>query len=140
MTSQEKLKKVYISVSFDHRNKLITELDSIKKALVENDFEPWVFVEHYSFLAKEENVMMKTALKDIEESAFLIAETSEKGIGIGIEAGFAKGKNKTVVYIRNQNASHSTTLSGLSDYQIFYKNSDDLYQQIQAVLFQLKSR
>lgn len=52
----------------------------------------FVFVDEYQFSANEETEMMQKAMEDVEKSAILIAEVSEKGIGIGIEVGYAKAK------------------------------------------------
>lgn len=78
--------------------------------------------------------MMVTAMQEIDNCDFLIAETSVKGIGIGVEAGYAKGKNKPVVYLRHQQASHSTTVAGISDYQLIYTDSTDLEQQLPGII------
>jgi 2'-deoxynucleoside 5'-phosphate N-hydrolase len=41
--------------------------------------------------------MMAQAFLDIGQSDFLIAETSDKGIGIGIEVGYARAKQKPII-------------------------------------------
>ena len=81
--------------------------------------------------------MMNQAMIDIDKCDMLIAETSEKGIGIGIEVGYARAKNKPIVYLRNACVKHSTTVSGISSYQIVYNNINDLQEQLAIVLAQL---
>lgn len=78
--------------------------------------------------------MMQQAMASIDDCDLLIAETSEKAIGIGIEVGYAIAKGKQVIYIRNKNAEHSTTVSGTSDFQIVYDDANDLEQQLNSVL------
>ncbi|WP_158963076.1 nucleoside 2-deoxyribosyltransferase [Myroides fluvii] len=126
--------QVYISCSFALRKILEQELQTIKNVLLEHQYQPWVFVEHYIFTAQQEKEMMQQAMQDIENSVLLLAETTDKGIGIGIEAGYAKALKKPVVYLRKQSAAHSTTLAGLSDYQIVYQDTDDLARQLKQVL------
>lgn len=70
--------------------------------------------------------MMQQAMKDIDSCDLLIAETSDKVIVIGIEVGYARAKGKPVIYVRHHNAEHSTTISGISDFQIIYINPKDL--------------
>ena len=41
---------------------------------------------------------MKQATADIDKCDILIAETSDRGIGIGIEVGYAKAKKKPIFY------------------------------------------
>ncbi|WP_060873343.1 nucleoside 2-deoxyribosyltransferase [Myroides odoratus] len=132
--------QVYISCSFALRKLLVEELKTIKSVLLAYEYQPWVFVEHYTFTAQQEKEMMQQAMQDIENSAFLLAETTDKGIGIGIEAGYAKALKKPVVYLRKQSAEHSTTLAGLSDYQIIYQDAVDLATQLEEVIQVLSQR
>jgi nucleoside 2-deoxyribosyltransferase len=82
--------------------------------------------------------MMQHALQMIDDCDLLIAETSDKAIGIGIEAGYAKAKGKKVIYLRNENAEHSTTLSGISDFQIAYTGCEDLGKQLSFAISPVK--
>ncbi|MBO9573681.1 MAG: hypothetical protein J7497_15950, partial [Chitinophagaceae bacterium] len=93
-----------------------------------------VFVDKYNFTVLQEREMMRQAFEDIEECFLLIAETSDKGIGIGVEVGYAKAKNKPIIYVREKNAPHSTTVCGTSDYQIIYSNLKELKDRLTDVL------
>ena len=77
--------QAYISISFSKRKELEKEVQAIKNALQKCGISGFVFVDEYQFSAKQEKKMMQNAIEDIEKSAILIAETSEKGIGIGID-------------------------------------------------------
>ena len=129
--------RAYISVSYQLRNALREELDAIKVALTSHQIEPFLFVDQYQFDPLDEMAMMKQALADIDSCGMLIAETSDKAIGIGIETGYAKARNKPVIYLRKKTAPHSTTLSGISDYRVYYENAADLKMQLESVLKQL---
>ena len=96
--------------------------------------KPFVFVDNFSFSPLQEREMMQHAFEEIDKCGLLIAETSDKAIGIGIEVGYAKAKNKPVIYLRNKNAEHSTTVAGASDYKIIYNDADDLSKQLSEVL------
>ncbi len=78
--------------------------------------------------------MMTQAFKEIDQSDLLIAETSEKGMGVGIEIGYAKALGKVVIYIRNKSAEHSTTASGASDFRIIYEEPKSLATQLASIL------
>ena len=97
-----------------------------------------MFVDHYKFDPTQERQMMNQALADIDSCDMLIAETSHKGIGIGVEAGYAKAKNKPIVYLRHENAEHSTTVSGISDFQIIYTDTSDLKNKLKDAVSKLK--
>ena len=129
--------KAYIAVSYSKRKLVDKEIALIIETLNTFDISPFVFVDNYKFDILHEKQMMSQAMKDIENCDILIAETSEKGIGIGIEVGYAKAKGKIVIYLRQQNAEHSTTVSGISDFQIIYSNSKDLKIKLIDTLNQL---
>ena len=78
--------------------------------------------------------MMQQATADISNCDLLIAEVSEKAVGVGIEVGYAKGKRKPVIYVRQASAEHSTTASGISDYSIVYSSPLDLGTKLRSIL------
>jgi nucleoside 2-deoxyribosyltransferase len=120
----------YISVSYSKRKSLDPALTAIAETLHGFNIDPFIFVDHYQFDPAQEQAMMQQAMADIERAYILIAETSDKGIGIGIEVGYAKAKNKPVIYLRQTNAEHSTTVSGISDFRIIYDDVIDLKKQL----------
>jgi len=129
--------KAYISVSYSKRKFLNKELNAIVEALNKLSIEPFVFVDNYNFDLTQQRQMMEQVMIDIENCDFLIAETSDKGIGIGIEVGYAKAKNKPVIYVRQKTTEHSTTVSGISDYKIVYTDTEDLKKQIKDVIHRI---
>ncbi len=126
--------KAYISVSFNKRKSLDREIQTIINTLKDLKIIPLVFVDHYKFDSTQQRQMMQQAITDIDQCDLLLAETSDKGIGIGIEVGYAKAKNKPIVYLRQESAEHSTTVAGISDFQIIYKDTLDLQEQLIHVL------
>lgn len=121
--------QAYISISYSKRKFLENELDAIADVLKLFFITPFMFVDTYSFSPEQEKEMMQQAFSTIDKCDMLIAETSDKAIGIGTEVGYAKAKNKTIIYFRNKNAEHSTTVSGASDFKIIYSDADDLKKQ-----------
>jgi nucleoside 2-deoxyribosyltransferase len=97
-------------------------------------------VDRYSFASDQEQEMMKQAMKDIDDSDFLIAEASHKAIGLGVEVGYAKAKNKPIVYLRKRNAEHSTTVSSISDFHVIYDTISDLETKLSQVIIGLPNR
>jgi len=129
--------KAYISVSYSKRKSIDKEIATIIDTLNEVNISSLVFVDEYKFDLSQEHQMMKQAMTEIENCDLLIAETSDKGIGIGIEVGYAKAKGKSIFYLRKQDAEHSTTVSGISDYQIIYSETKDLQYQLVSTLKKL---
>lgn len=132
--------KAYISVSLSKRKFLEAEIAAIKDKLKTFGITSFLFVDQYKFSSAEEKQMMEQAMTDIDCCDMLIAETSDKGIGIGIEAGYAKAKGKTVIYLRQADAEHSTTLSGISDFRVIYFDKHDLGKQLSEVLSEMISK
>lgn len=126
--------QAYISVSYKMRKRLDKELLAIADALHQFNITPFVFVDHYQFDQTQEQQMMQQAFADIDRSGILIAETSDKAIGIGVEVGYAKAKGKPIIYVRHSDAEHSTTIAGASDHQIIYTNAGDLNLQLSNLL------
>lgn len=130
--------KAYISISYNKRQKLNDELNSIVEVLKEFHIKPFVFVDIFKFSSDQEIEMMQQAILSIDDSDLLIAEVSDKAIGIGIEVGYAKAKGKPVIYMRNKKTEHSTTVSGISDAQVLYEDEVDLKKQLSIILSSLK--
>jgi nucleoside 2-deoxyribosyltransferase len=128
--------KAYISISLNKRHLLDRVLKTIKEVLTRFEIEPYVFIDQHTFSQAQEKEMMRLAFSYIEGCDLLIAETSDKAIGIGIEAGYAKAINKPVIYIRHHAAEHSTTLAGTSDHQVIYDDLTHLEQQLTALITQ----
>lgn len=126
--------KAYISISYGNRKIMEGELQSIKETLLKFKIRPFAFVDEFTFAPTEETQMMNQAMRSIDDCDFLIAETSDKAIGIGVEVGYAKAKNKPVIYLRNKNAEHSTTVSGISDFRIVYKDVNELKHLLGNIL------
>lgn len=78
--------------------------------------------------------MMQQAFADINSSDLLIAEVSEKAIGVGIEIGYAVAAKKPVIYLRNELTEHSTTAAGAASRLIIYQSPLDLEQKLTLVL------
>ncbi len=126
--------KAYIALSLSHRKLLAAEISSIMDTLKANAITGFAFVDQYQFNDMQSKQMMQQAMQDIDNCDILIAETSHKAIGIGVEAGYAKEGGKTIIYVRNANAAHSTTVAGISDYQIVYADNIDLSLQLNNIL------
>ena len=134
-----KIMNAYISVSFSNRKMMDKEITDIVDSLKNLNISSLVFVDNYEFDLTQERQMMKQAMADIDNCDMLIAETSYKGIGVGIEVGYAKAKGKKVIYLRHIDKEHSTTVSGISDFKIIYIDTNDLKKQLTEILVNIKT-
>jgi len=73
---------------------------------------------------------MRLTFEEIDKADMLIVEFSEKGVGLGIEAGYAFSKNKPIIIVAREGSDISTTIKGISNQIIFYKDIDEISEKI----------
>ena len=62
----------------------------------------------------------------MEITDIVIIELTEKGVGLGIEAGYASAKGKPIFTVADKNSEISTTLKGISRSYFQYQDLSDL--------------
>ncbi len=123
--------KAYIGIKYhqDHKNR--NSIESISAALRECGFEPICIVRdleqwgRVQFKAKE---LMHKTFDVIDSSQVAVIDLSEKGVGLGIEAGYAFAKGIPVVTIAKRGADISTTLRGISCEIFWYDDFSELVE------------
>ena len=120
----------FLSSSFQHQGELKPALETITEALKGLGIASMIFAEEYRFAASEETQMMELACREIAQTDLVIAEVSHKAIGVGVEVGYAIGIGKPVVYVRQVDAEHSTTVAGIATHRIIYTTPEDLRHQL----------
>lgn len=133
------MKKGYFAISFADRKIYTQTIKYLVKNLSKIGLELLVFVDKYHFDLHQEKEMMATAFKEIDNSDFLIAELSNKSIGVGIEIGYAFATKKPIIYIRQKGSEYSTTTAGCAHSIIEYENEKDLTQKIVIAINNIKS-
>lgn len=128
------MKKAYLSIGYKSRQQLEPEITEIRKVLSAHHIELFIFVDHYHFAPQEEKQMMQQAFSDIKSSDLLIAEVSEKAIGVGIEIGYAAALQKPLIYLRKSGAEHSTTAAGTATRILIYASPQGLADNLIPVL------
>lgn len=123
--------KIYLAIKFhsDFSNRkliedilLIFEKTGHETTVAVRDFENWGAIK----LSNKE--IMTRAFESIKNSDLLIVECSEKGVGLGLVIGYAKGINKKVIVIAKTGTEISDTIEGTADKIIFYDHVDDLQE------------
>ena len=111
----------------DHRNRDLIEAISavfekagIATMCIARDIEKWGKVQ---FTPHE---LMKITFDQIDNSDFVILEMSEKGVGLGIEAGYAKAKGKPLLVLAKVGNVLSTTMQGIADSVMYYNRPEDI--------------
>ena len=58
-------------------------------------------MDKYDFIVQQEKEMMKTAFAEIDTCDLVVVELTKKAIGVGVEVGYAKAKNKPIIFVFN---------------------------------------
>ena len=130
------MKRAYLGFKFyeDMRNReLIEAVDAVFKKL---GMETVVIVRDFEVFGEKKydpRVLMAKAFKEIDGVDVVLIEFSEKGVGLGIEAGYAAAKQKPVWVIAKTGSEVSSTLAGIADKIIFYDKPEDLIDLLRAV-------
>lgn len=120
---------IYCAIKYhpDLRNRdLIETLDA---ALAVNGWEMRVIVrdiENWGQTAFSPQSLMAQSFRLIEACEALMAVLNEKGVGVGIEAGYAAALGKPVYVVAQEGADISATLAGIARKVLLYRDVDDL--------------
>jgi CoA-transferase family III len=135
-------KRVYLAIKYhsDNSNRnLIETIATVFEARgcevvnVARDFERWGEVRF------EPDELMRHSFEAIRSSELFVLEFSEKGVGLGIEAGFAHAIGRRIVVLARTGSDISLTLAGLTSEIRFYDSEPDL-ERIASELVQTGSR
>jgi nucleoside 2-deoxyribosyltransferase len=128
------MKKAYLAIGMLSRKLRSAEIETIRTVLAAGGYSLFIFVDTYHFSPAEEKQMMAAAFREIRASDLLIAEVSEKAIGVGIEMGYAAASGKPVLYLRHISAAHSTTAAGTANETLIYSNAAELSHKLSGWL------
>jgi len=121
--------KAYIGIKFhpDNRNRATIELLSqllascgFETVCVRRDLEQWGAVPF------SPEALMQQTCTVIDTCDLVVIELTEKGVGLGIEAGYAYARGLPVVTIARVGADISTTLRGISTAVCLYRGATEL--------------
>ena len=102
----------------------------IATAFVQRDVEDW------SSLRFSPAELMKASFALIDQSDCLLMDISEKGVGLGIEAGYAYAKKIPLTVIAKEYSDVSTTLKGICAGPHFYADERDMVRLIKTLFSQ----
>ena len=121
--------KAYLAIKYHPNHTNRSRIEGITRVLedlgyktvcVTRDLEAWGVV---SFLPED---LMVRSLAEIATSDILVVDLTEKGVGVGIEVGYAHARNIPVFTVAQKGAHISATLRGISTAVFTYMEYDDL--------------
>ena len=121
--------QAYIAIKYHPDNKNRARIERISEALaragvqsicVVRDLERWGQV-HFP-----PDELMQKSFAAIDACDLLVVDLTEKGVGIGIEAGYAYARGIPIITIAQTGAAISETLRGISQEVFSYESGADL--------------
>jgi 2'-deoxynucleoside 5'-phosphate N-hydrolase len=121
--------KAYFGIKFYEDNRNRHEIDSIcsmihdegiQTTCIARDIEEWGEVH----LSSQE--LMRITFEEIDKSDFVVLEMSEKGVGLGIEAGYTVARNKPLIVLIKYGLELSNTMQGIADTVITYNHPEEI--------------
>ncbi len=132
--------QVYLSIKYHHDQSNRELIETISSAIeacgvdslcVARDLERWGAV---VFTDQE---LMQRSFAAIQASDLVIVELSEKGVGLGIEAGFAVAVGKPLMIAAPVGVDISHTLAGIAVDVVLYENATALAGALRPILSRL---
>jgi nucleoside 2-deoxyribosyltransferase len=123
--------KAYLAIKYHPDNQNREHIQSISAALEKPGFETVCVardVERWGQVHFTPAELMQRSFTEIETSDVVVIELTEKGVGVGIEAGYAYAKGIPIVTIARKGADISATLQGISHKLFLYDDFDELAQ------------
>lgn len=129
--------RAYIAIKYhpDHRNR--ARIEAIGAALEACGFDTVCVirdVERWGEVDLSPHELMKRTFLAIDGSDLVVVDLTEKGVGVGIEAGYAHARAKPIVSIAERGSDISATLRGISTEVVLYRQDADLPKLLQPIL------
>ena len=129
----------FFAIKFHERNEDKAKIEAIEKALnkagititvMVRDVEKW----GQATIPKGKTLMTDYAFPAMQQCDCNIIEFSEKGVGLGINAGYCYAINKPIFVIAKTGSDISTTISNLAAKIIFYNEPEDLIKPFKQIV------
>ena len=121
--------KAFISIKYRENNSNKDRIEKISSALEQNGFETVCItrdIEKWGQVKFSPLELMKKTFAEIDSSQLIVVDLTEKGVGLGIEAGYAHAKEIPIVVIARKGLDISTTLQGIAQKLFLYDELTDL--------------
>ena len=69
--------------------------------------------------------LMKRTFEEIDKNEVILIDISEKGVGLGIESGYAYSRGKPIIVMAQKSSDIPGTLTGIMNEMIWYKELEE---------------
>ena len=121
--------KIFLAIKFHEDSSNRELIEQISASLVSSGNEVVVMARDYEKWGKVKlspKELMVLTFKHIDESDMLVVEFSEKGVGLGVEAGYAYAKRVPIVVVARTGSDISNTIQGVAKEVVFYDDPREI--------------
>jgi nucleoside 2-deoxyribosyltransferase len=121
--------KLYLAIKYHPNQQNRAQIEAISGILERQGFETVCIardVEQWGQVHFTPAELMQRSFAEIETSDVVVIELTEKGVGVGIEAGYAYAKGIPIITIARKGSDMSETLAGISQKLFLYDDMDEL--------------
>jgi 2'-deoxynucleoside 5'-phosphate N-hydrolase len=121
---------LYLAIKYHEDRSNLQEVEALIEALAIAGHEANCMVlnsERFERLSLGPKQLMHAAFREILAADAFVVDISEKGVGLGIEAGFARAANKPIIVIAKRGSDIPETLFGITQHAVvFYSHPSDI--------------
>ncbi len=121
---------VYLGIKFYADNRNRPAIEQTSQVLVACGAETVICirrdVENWGELTFSPHTLMTKTFEAIRSCSLVVIDLTEKGVGLGIEAGYAHAHGIPVITIAREGSDISTTLAGISSHVYPFRDIVDL--------------
>ena len=127
----------YIAIKYHPDNANRPLIEALSRALARNGVESVCIardVERWGAIHLPPDALMRASFAALDACDLVVVELTEKGVGIGIEAGYAWARGIPILTLAQRGADVSTTLQGISREVVWYNEMSALDEVLARVL------
>jgi len=128
--------KAYFAIKYHEDCKNRMKIEEISSALHKTGIELVCVARDYEKWGENEfdvAELMRISFKEIDSSDFVLVDLTEKGVGIGIEAGYAYANKIPIITIAESSVTISSTLKGITSKSYKYNTPEELEEFFKTV-------
>jgi len=121
--------KAYLGIKYYPDNRNREEIEALSAVIKKAGFNVFVVVrdvEAWGEIKLTPQELMRVSFAHLKESNICILECSEKGVGLGVEAGYAHALGIPVLILARKGVDISTTLKGLASSIVHYEHVSEV--------------
>ena len=121
--------KAFLSIKYHPDSSNRARIEGLTQALLRAGIESVCIardVEHWGHVPHAPDELMRRTFIEMDACQLVVVDLAEKGVGVGIEAGYAHARGIPIIVIAPAGSDISATLSGIARSVFFYTDFGEL--------------